>query len=234
MMKLEVVKVEPLELPADILWKISGTQKIALKDFALYIDEHNNKIYINKSVVKKKDVTRIVNVATSEDPYILDDSTENGDFMSYVYNTYGYETYNAIFDYHKAKINERRTQCAKERIKEIIPMIEEIMTSDFPAIPYNEHLIYEVKEKGMERKRRTSMDIVGYDYIYTFYLGCLMGMGKVKKDDYAVSSGDNILDYYYEICDMLEHIDVQEMPRIYCYLKEMYFTEQATGGTRND
>lgn len=224
-MKLKVIKIDPLELPADIVRKISGIQKISLKDFALYIDVQTDKMYVNKSVVLKKDIARIVDVATSKDPYILDDDTEMGKLMDYVYKTYGYEAYCSIFDYHKAKENEWRTQCAKERIEEIIPLIEEIMTSDFPVIPYNEHLIYEAKKKGMERKRRTSMDIVGTDYIYTFYLGCLAGMGKLKKDDYAVSSGDNVLDYYYEICDMLEHIDVHEMPRIHGYLKEMYFTE---------
>ena len=35
----------------------------------------------------------------------------------------------------------------------------------------------------------------------------------------------NVVDYYYGITEMLEHIDIQEMPRIYGYLKEMYFSE---------
>lgn len=229
MMKLKVVKVDPLELPSDIVWKISGIQKISLKDFVLYIDNQSDKMYVNKSAVPKKDITKIVNLATSEKPYILDDGTEDGDFMEYVYEKYGWEAYNSICDYHKAKMKKLDEQDAKNRLKEVLPLIEEITTSEFPVIPYNEYLIYEVFKKGGDAKRKTPRNVVGYNDIYVFYLGCLVGMGKVKKDDWSLSSGDNVLDYYYEICDMLEHIDVREMPRIHGYLKEMYFPEVVGG-----
>ena len=225
-MSIEVIKVEPLELPADITWQVSGIQKISLKDFVLYIDSQNDKMYVNKSVVLKKDITRIVNLATSEEPYILDDDTEDGNFMEYVYEKYGWGAYNSICSYHSEKRKKLDEQRAKEQLKEVLPLIEEITTSEFPVIPYNEYLIYEVLKKGKDTKRKTPRNVAGYDDIYTFYLGCLVGMGKVKKDDWSLSSGDNVLDYYYEICDMLEHIDVQEMPRIYGYLKEMYFSEE--------
>lgn len=224
-MELKVIKVDPLELPADIVWKISGIQKISLKDFVLYIDIQTDKAYVNKSVVLKKDIARIVDVATSEDPYIVEDGTENGDFLDYVYEKYGWEATSSICDYHSAKMKKRKEQDAKDRLKEVLPLIEEITKSDFPVIPYNEHLIYEVKKKAEDSRRKTPGNMVDYGSIYIFYLGCLVGMGKLKKDDYAVSSGGNILDYYYEVCDMLEHIDVQEMPRIYGYLKEMYFAK---------
>lgn len=224
-MKLKVIKVDPVELPADIVWRIGAIQKISLKDFALYIDSQADKMYTNKSVVLKKDVARIVNLATSEDPYILDDGTEDGDFMDYVYEKYGWAAYSSICDYHSEKMKKRKKQSAKERVEEVLPLIEEITKSDFPFIPYNEYLIYEVQKKGRDSKRKTPGNMVDYGSIYNFYLGCLVGMGKLKKDDYAVSSGGNILDYYYEVCDMLEHIDVQEMPRIYGYLKEMYFAK---------
>lgn len=40
---------------------------------------------------------------------------------------------------------------------------------------------------------------------------------------------DNVVDYYYGVIEMLEHIDIQKMPRIYGYLKEMYFAEGKGG-----
>ena len=36
MSKIEVIKVDPLYLPANIVWQISGKQHIALKDFYVY------------------------------------------------------------------------------------------------------------------------------------------------------------------------------------------------------
>jgi len=40
-----------------------------------------------------------------------------------------------------------------------------------------------------------------------------------------VDSG-NVADYWYGITEMLKHIDIQEMPRIYGYLKGMYFQKE--------
>ncbi|GFI46004.1 hypothetical protein IMSAGC019_01317 [Lachnospiraceae bacterium] len=74
---------------------------------------------------------------------------------------------------------------------------------------------------------KTSRAKIGYDDIYIFYLGYLAGSGVVNTDDYHLNSGENILDYYYKISEMLEHIDIKEMPRIYGYLKEMYFAEES-------
>lgn len=79
---------------------------------------------------------------------------------------------------------------------------------------------------GGKSKRKTAKNIVSYEDIYIFYLGYLAGSGVVNTDDYHLNSGENILDYYYKISEMLEHIDIQEIPRIYGYLKEMYFSEE--------
>ena len=39
MNELEVIRVEPLELPHDIVWYISGKHHISMKDFNVYIHE---------------------------------------------------------------------------------------------------------------------------------------------------------------------------------------------------
>ncbi len=53
-----------------------------------------------------------------------------------------------------------------------------------------------------------------------------MGSGALKEEHSPEDSG-NVVDYYYGIIEMLEHIDIQQMPRIYGYLKEMYFAEES-------
>lgn len=223
MNKLEVIRTDPLDLPADIVWKISGLHHITLKDFKLYISK--GKMYVNKSV-PEKDIEKMVEIATFPGRYILDDDTEQGEFMNYVYKAYGMAAVNTICNYHEWRIKQQDEQRAKEQLQEVLPLIEKIEESDHPAIHYNEYLIYEVSKMGGKSKRKTAKNIVSYEDIYIFYLGYLAGSGVVNTDDYHLNSGENILDYYYKISEMLEHIDIQEMPRIYGYLKEMYFSEE--------
>lgn len=59
--------------------------------------------------------------------------------------------------------------------------------------------------------------------------GGIIKMGKVNTTNYSFDESGNVMDYYYQIIEMLKHIDIQEMPRIYDYLKEMYFSKESEG-----
>ena len=225
MNELEVIRVEPLEIPADIVWQIIGTQHIALKDFYVYVQEKENKMYVNKSV-PKKDIEKFIEVMEFPGQYI-DDDTEIGHTANYIYEKYGFAAWDSLFEYHRYKKEQEDDQRAKDQSQEVLPLIEGITESDHPAIHYSESLIYEVSKKGRDSKRKTARNLIGYDDVYVFYLGCLVGMGKVSADDYSLDERGNVLDYYYKTAEMLEHIDIQEMPRIYEYLKEMYFSEES-------
>lgn len=214
MSEIEVIKVEPLELPADIAWQISGLHHIPLKEFYVYVQEKTEKMYVN-TAVPPKDVEKFVSVAAFPGRYILDDDTEMGKLMDYIYETYGFAAYDSLCNYHKYKMKKQDEQRAKEQLQEVLPLIEEIEKSDHPVIHYNEYLIYEVSKMGGKCKRKTANNMVSYDDIYTFYLGFLVGIGKINADDYSLDTSSNVIDYYYKISEMLEHIDIQEMPRIY-------------------
>lgn len=222
MSKIKVIKIDPLDLPADIVWQISGKQHISLKEFCLYVHEKENKMYVNKSV-PKKDIEKMLDIMAFPERYIDDDS-EIGQIANYIYEKYGFAAWNSLFEYRQHKHQQEDDQRAKDQLQEVLPLIEEIVDSERPAIHYNESLIYEVLKKGRDSKRRTARNIIDYDYIYVFYLGCIVGMGKVDTDNYSLDESGNVLDYYYKVSEMLEHINVQEMPRIYNYLKEMYFS----------
>ena len=185
-MSIEVVRVEPLEIPADIVWQICAKQKIALKDFYVYVQEKENKMYVNKSI-PKKDIKKMIEVMTSPAKYIADDDdSETGKFLDYVYEKYGFAAYYSLVEYHQHKREQEEDQRAEDQLQEVLPLIEEIVTSEFPAIHYNESLIYEVWKKGGDRKGKTVRNKIGYDDVYVFYLGCLVGMGKVNADDYSL------------------------------------------------
>ena len=184
-------------------------------------------MYVHKSV-PKKDIEKFIEVMTYPGQY-FDDDSEIGQLMNYIYKKYGYPAYESLFEYHRHKKEQEDDQRAKDQLQEVLPLIEEITNSDHPVIHYNESLIYEVLKKGRDSKKKTARNIIGYEYIYTFFLGCLVGMGKVNADDYSLDESGNVLDYYYRISEMLEHIDIREMPRIYSCLKEMYFPKQESG-----
>lgn len=223
MSRIEVIKVDPLDLPADIVWQISGKQHISLKEFCLYVHEKENKMYVNKSI-PEKDIKKFVKIVASPSRYINDDDTETGKLMEYVYRKYGKSAYISLFDYNQCQIEQQDEQRAQEQLQEVLPLIEEMAMNEHPIINYDEHLIYEISKKGMDCKTKTPKNKVNYGDIYIFYLGYLVGLGKINSDDYSLDTSENVFDYYYKIAEMLEHIDIREMPRIYGYLKEMYFS----------
>lgn len=226
MNELEVIKVKPLELPKEIVWSFSAMNCVSsMKDFIVYVCDKENKMYVNSSV-PQKDIKKFIEVITFPDYWVDDEDGGMGAFLEYVYKTYGFPAYITLIDSHKWRLDREEERKAKEKAGAIKPLLDEIANSEHPAVNYNEKLIYEIKEAGSNCGMKTSSAKIGYDDIYIFYLGYLVGSGVVNTDDYHLNSGENILDYYYKISEMLEHIDIQEMPRIYGYLKEMYFSEE--------
>lgn len=221
MNEIEVIRVEPLEIPANIVWHISAKQQIALKDFYVYIHENDGKMYVNKSV-PEKDIEKMIEIATSPVRVILDDDTETGEFMEYVYKQYGYAAYSEIHKYHKHRTQEREKQEAKEKAQTLIPAIKKLII----AKSYDEKLIYEISKAGRNEKGKTHDNLTSYDDVYVFFLGYLAGMGALEEDFAPLEDVSNAVDCYNNITELLEHIDIQEMPRIYGYLKEMYSPEQ--------
>lgn len=225
MNKIEVIKAEPLELPKEIIWHFSAKSHVSsLKDFIVYVCDKESKMYVNPSV-PQKDIEKFIEVITFPEHWVDDENGGMGEFLDYVYKTYGYPAYETLIDSHSWRLNKEEERKAKEKADIIKPLLDEIAKSEHPAINYNAKLIYEIKEAGSNCGMKTSRAKIGYGDIYIFYLGYLAGSGIVNTDDYHLNSGENILDYYYKISEMLEHIDIREMPRIYGYLKEMYFPE---------
>ena len=219
MSELEVIRIEPLDLPADIVWQISGLHPITPKDFKVYVQEVKGKMYINKAV-PEKDIEKMIEIATFPGRYILDDETAMGQFMDYVYETYGYPAYSTICNYHEWRMKQQDEQRAKEKVQSAIPSIEKMIETGM----FDENMIHEAYKAGSDRKGKTPKNICSFYSVYPYCLGYLVGSGALKEK-HSPEDSRNVIDFYYGITEMLEHIDIQEMPRIYGYLKEMYFPE---------
>ena len=59
--EIKVIKVNPLELPSDVVWSISGKYHIALKEFVVYADKKENILYINENV-PGEDIARFIEI----------------------------------------------------------------------------------------------------------------------------------------------------------------------------
>ncbi len=113
-------------------------------------------------------------------------------------------------------------QRAKEKVQSVIPSIEKMIKAGM----IDEYMIHEAYSTGMDRKGQTPKNVCSFSTAYPYCLGYLEGSGALREKRSPENSG-NVIDYYYGITEMLGHIDIQEMPRIYGYLKEMYFSEES-------
>ncbi len=222
--EITVIRIEPLDLPADIVWQISGLHHITPKDFYVYVLETKNKMYVNKAV-PEKDIEKMIEVMTFPGRYILEDDTKTGQFMKYVYDTYGFAAYDTICNYHEWRMKQQDERRAKEKVQSVIPSIEKMIKAGM----IDEYMIYEAYKAGNDRKEHTSKNICNFSTVYSYCLGYLIGAGALKEE-YHPDDSENVIDYYYEITEMLERIDMQEMPGIYGYLKKMYFLEEKQKG----
>lgn len=91
---------------------------------------------------------------------------------------------------------------------------------------FDEYMIHEAYNAGIGREGKTSKNICRFGSIYAYCLGYLVGSGALREK-YSPEDSGNVVDFYYGITGMLEHIDIQEMSKIYGYLKEMYFSGES-------
>lgn len=218
---IEVTRIDPLDLPADIVWQISGLYHITQKDFVVYVRDKENKMYVNNTV-PEKDIAEFIEVVTFPGHYVSDDDEGKGEFLSYVYEHYGSAAFMALinaYEWRKAREQERN---AKEKAKKAVPLIKKMIK----RATIDERLLYEVWSIGYDLKEKTPENITNYGTEYVYCLGYLSGKG-VIKDDYIPDADKSIVDYYSRLFELLEHIDMEEAPKIYGYLKEMYFTEKS-------
>lgn len=176
MEQIKIMKMEPLELPSDIAWGVSAYH-IALKDFIVYVDDKKNIMYVNPSV-PEKDVNEFLECVKFTGLWFNDDERGKGDFLEYVYQTYGRAAYRALLDSNEYRMNEEKKRIAKESAETIMPLIEN-MLDDESSISYNEELIHEVYSRGCKSGWKTGGNIINMGDVYIFYLGYLMGTGAI-------------------------------------------------------
>ena len=176
-----VKRISPRELPSSLILKLNYAYKIELGNFVAITDNEREVLYVNHSI-PQKDVDGFLEVITYPDHGVNDDETNTGIFLSYVYDQYGFGTYEALLDAYRWRMDQKEKDRAKEMAKVIVPLIEKELASETPAVEYNERLIGKISSAGMNRKGRTPKNVIGFSDLYVFYLGYLIGAGMLKDE----------------------------------------------------
>ncbi|MBD5484062.1 MAG: hypothetical protein HDR18_00790 [Lachnospiraceae bacterium] len=177
---MQIVRITPKELPTDLIFRLNYVYKMELAEFVAISDIKEEILYVNHTV-PQKDIDGFLEVIAFPYYWVADETvTETGKFLQYVYEEYGFGTYNALLDSHEWRMKHEAKQKAKETAKTIIPLIEKQIGNENPIVKYDENLLHEVFCAGSDRKGKTPDNICGFSSVYLFYLGYLMGAEKVK------------------------------------------------------
>lgn len=137
-------------------------------------------MYVRDSV-PQSDIDDFVKYITFEGEHVNAYRTGLGKVVDRIYKKYGGNVYGVLidaYDYRQDKAKERRT---KETAEAILPLIRKELTKKRQAVRYNERLIHEIWSAGYGLKEKTSENMTNFGSVYVFYLGYLLGAGKLQE-----------------------------------------------------
>lgn len=220
MEEIKVIRVNPLELPSDVLWIVNAKYHVSPKDFIVYVDKQD-MMYVNENV-PEKDITGFIEVVTFPDYWVDDENGGLSQFCDYVYKEYGFCSYHALTDAHSWRMKRKAKEEAKEKVKRAIPAIEKMIDAGM----YDEYMIHEAFSIGSDIREKTPKNECSFYTIYPYCLGYLEGMGRLKEE-YTPEEIGKVSDYFKAVEEMIWSMDIHEMPKLYGYLKETYFAEES-------
>ena len=186
---IEVKIIAPAQLP-DLLWFVLKHKHHTEQwDFVVAFDGRNQIMYVDKKI-PDDDVQKFVKAASWPEGNINDPECPITKTVEYIYETYGWNVWSIILDNYRSRYEKMETAKAQERAEELLPMIrreiDAVIDGELPDI-FDERLVAGVSSAGREADRDRDMHwhAVGSGTKYVFYLGYLMGSGKIKEDTKA-------------------------------------------------
>lgn len=183
--EIEVKKIAPAQLP-DLLWyRLKHKYHMEQWDFVVAFDERKQIMYVNKKI-PDEDIQKFVNVASWPKLGINDPDCPIAETVDYIYETYGWSVWNIILSNHTRRYEKMEMERAQERAAGLLPLIrgemDSVIDGDIPD-PFDEYLASCLCDAGREADRDRNMSgcVTGTDTKYVFYLGYLMGSGKIKE-----------------------------------------------------
>lgn len=223
---MTVKRIKPKELPQGIIFQMNYLFKTTLDDFVIMVNNKREIVYVNESI-PQSDVDDFMKYITFEGDYVNDYKAGHGKMIDHVYEKYGGNVCSVLGDAYDYCRNKRREQQAKETAKVILPLIRKEVKKKRSAVRYDERLMYEIWSAGYGLKEKTPENITNFGSVYVFYLGYLMGAGKLDKGT------DEKMKYITDTERMMRQIkDVEELKKIYTVAKTLLDMQQEKGGVK--
>lgn len=167
---LQIKRVEPDELPQDIVFRLNFGYRTSLQDFVIMVDNPQGIIYIRKNVVTDAEIEKIIEIITYPGNDVLNDATDRGKFADHVFSKYGWGADHIMIDANNYRREIVWKQRAQKHAKKILPFIKKYF--DERDTPCYEQLIDVIASES----RRALFDfgyLVGKGLIYVSPKGTL-------------------------------------------------------------
>lgn len=186
---IEVKKIAPAQLP-DLLWYLLKHKYHTEQwDFVVAFDERKQIMYVDQKI-SNEDIQKFVKAASWTEGNINDPDCLIAETVEYIYETYGWNVWSIILDNYRSRYEKMETAKAQERAGELLPLIRREIDAAIDGDvqdPFDGRLVSCVSDVGRKNDRDRNMSgyVTGTDTKYVFYLGYLMGSGKIKEDTEA-------------------------------------------------
>lgn len=221
---MTVKRVKPKELPQDIIFKMNYLYKTTLEDFVIMVNNKQEIVYVNESI-PQSDVDDFMRYITFEGDYVNDYKAGLGKMLDAIYDKYGSNVYSVLLDAYDYREKKQKEQRAKEEAKVILPLIRKEVKKKRPAVRYDERLISEIWSAGYGLKEKTPENMTNFGSVYVFYLGYLMGAGKLD------GGTDMKMKYITDTERIMRQIkDVEALKKIYTTAKTLLDIRREKGG----
>ena len=223
---MTVKRVKPKEVPQDSIFKMNSLYKTTLEDFVIMVNNKQEIVYVNESI-PQSDVDDFMKYITFEGDYVNDYKAGLGKMLDAIYDKYGSNVHSVLLDAYDYRRDKREEQQAKETAKTIIPLIKKEVAKKRQAVRYDERLLHEIWSAGYDLKKKTPKNMTNFGSVYVFYLGYLMGAGKLE------SGTDLKMKYITETERIMRQIkDVEALKKIYTMAKTLFDIRREKGGAK--
>ena len=175
-----VKRITPKELPKDLIFQMNYLFKTTLDEFVIIVDNQKETVYVRDSV-PQSDIDDFVRYITFEGEYVNDYKAGLGKMVDRIYEKYGEEVYHVLIDAYDYRKNKERERQAKKTAQSILPLIKKEVNKKRPLVKYDERLLHEIWSAGYALKEKTPENMTNFGSVYVFYLGYLLGAGKLQE-----------------------------------------------------
>lgn len=177
-----VKRIAPGELPSILCFQLNYKYHTELGKFVVMFDGKQQILYVNRNV-PEDDVQKFIDIVSYPSPYINNPDCPISDVMDHVSTAYGWKVYEILMSAYSDRQKKIREALARKKSEGIVPVIQEYIRSvidDKAPDVFDDMLVSCIWDAGRNVELQTAYNQTSYSTKYVFYLGYLMGAGKIK------------------------------------------------------